>query len=251
MGEQVADRHLAPRRHCRAAFADHALALESRDELRHGIGEEKLAFFLQHHHGHAGDGLGHRRDAEDRVGMHGLLRLDILEAGSVHVHDLAVACDQGDDAADLLAVDVGLHALVQARQPLGGDPDALRRRRRQRARRRHRCRRWPNGWRRAGRGRGDLLCKAHRTGKHDDRKPSCSVGVLHREPRSPIPDLPIPTHFFLAASASITRAPRSTPPSAWFPSWQAYSKMASVLAFHGYSPVHGRSHVVGSSTVNR
>ena len=77
---------------------------------RHRIGEEQLPFLEQHHDRDAGHGLGHRGDAEDRIGLHRRLLLDVLEADRVQIDGLPFARDERDDAADFLAIDESLHA---------------------------------------------------------------------------------------------------------------------------------------------
>ena len=52
-----------------------------------------------------------------------------------------------------------------------------------------------------------------------------------------------------ASAASITRAPPRMPGRAWLPSWQAYSYSGLPSGRNSYSPPHGFSHIVGSSTV--
>ena len=60
-------RRLENRRAVRGRAAIHLQVRELRDVLREGIGGAPFPFLVQHHHRDAGDRLGHRVDAEDRV----------------------------------------------------------------------------------------------------------------------------------------------------------------------------------------
>src|SRR5215831_15093809 len=125
MREQIPDRDLASSRYGRAAVR-YTLTLEGRDVFRNGIGQEEFAFFFEHHHRDGGDGLGHRGDAEDRVHLHWSAALDVLESAGVQVRDFSVACDECHDPTDVMAIDVVLHALVQAVETFGRNADAVR-----------------------------------------------------------------------------------------------------------------------------
>ena len=74
-----------------------------------GVLEADLAFLDEHQDGDAGDGLGLRRDAEDRVGGHASAGFLVGPADGLLVDRLAVLQDQCDDAGDLAVVDVLLH----------------------------------------------------------------------------------------------------------------------------------------------
>src|SRR5438270_5035650 len=54
----------------RSTLFPYTTLFRSRDELRNRIRQQILAVFHQHHDGDAGDGLGHRRDAENRSEEH-------------------------------------------------------------------------------------------------------------------------------------------------------------------------------------
>jgi hypothetical protein len=116
--QQVANPDLASGRLARGALR-HALVLERRNVFGDRVGEQQLPVFVQHHDGHAGDGLGHRGDAENRVGSHRLLALDVLEADGVHIRDLAFARDQRDEPGRFATIDERLHRLMHSIQPLG------------------------------------------------------------------------------------------------------------------------------------
>ena len=100
---QLAHRHRVIRRDLRdrAVLRIHFRDLEVRElgnVLRHRIVELPLAFLEQHHHRDAGDRLGHRVDAEDRVLLHRRAALQVALAGGLELHDLAVLRDHRDDA---------------------------------------------------------------------------------------------------------------------------------------------------------
>ncbi len=80
--------------------------LELGDELRDRVGQADLALLDQHQDRDAGDRLGRRGHAEDRVRAHRRLRLDVHHALGLVVDDAAPAGDQRDGAGDLLRVDV-------------------------------------------------------------------------------------------------------------------------------------------------
>jgi hypothetical protein len=64
-------------------------------KLRHIAGDRvvqaPLALFEQDHHRHAGDRLGHRVDAHDRVGRHRRVLREAALAVGLELHDLAMA----------------------------------------------------------------------------------------------------------------------------------------------------------------
>jgi hypothetical protein len=105
---------------------------EFRNVLRDRIARLPLSFVVQHHHRHAGDRLGHRVDAGDRVQLHRRLLLEILEAVGLVLHDLALARHQRDDAGEVLLIDQALHGLVHPVEAARGKADGFRRRLRQR-----------------------------------------------------------------------------------------------------------------------
>ena len=59
------------------------------------IVQRDLALFDQHHERDAGERLGHRIDAEDRVDGQRRVALDVSLADSAEVSDLAVPRDEG------------------------------------------------------------------------------------------------------------------------------------------------------------
>ena len=104
----------------------HLEAGELGDVLGHRVVERPLALLPEHHHGHAHDRLGHRRDAEDRVAGDRLLGRQILNAVGVEVDDLAVSCDERRDAGELAVVHQRAHRPLKRLQPVGREADRLR-----------------------------------------------------------------------------------------------------------------------------
>jgi len=86
---------------------------EFRNVILHRVVQCEFPLFEQHHHGHAGDGLGHGEDAEDRVFSHGHLVLQILPTVGVAVHQSAVAGYQGNDPRQLAVVYFGAQPGLQ------------------------------------------------------------------------------------------------------------------------------------------
>ncbi len=105
---------------------------EFRNVLRDRIGRLPLPFLVQHHHRDAGDRLGHRIDASDRVELHRRAGLETGNAVGLVLHDLAFPRHQRDDAGELFLVDEVLHAGVHLVEGARSKADGLRRRRRQR-----------------------------------------------------------------------------------------------------------------------
>ena len=64
--------------------------LEFRNEVGDRLIQREASFFIEHHHGGAGDRLGHRADAENVVGAHGLLRLAVRHPERFEIGNLAV-----------------------------------------------------------------------------------------------------------------------------------------------------------------
>src|SRR5882762_7211637 len=91
--------------------------IESGYEFGNRIVEKELALLVQHHHGRAGDRLGHRRHAEDGVRLHRLPGVQILKAEPFEVSQLAAPHDRDVNASELLPLDRTLEYLVNALQP--------------------------------------------------------------------------------------------------------------------------------------
>ena len=83
----------------------------------HRLVQPEQAFLDQDHGRGRGDRLGHRRDAEDRVAAHRLLRVRGHRADRVDV-PLAPARDERHEAGHLAPLDVAGHHVVQTLEPL-------------------------------------------------------------------------------------------------------------------------------------
>ena len=94
---------------------------ERRHEPADRIGEAQPAFFHERQHGGAGDGLGLRRDAEDRVHGHRAAGFLVAPADGAFVDRLAVAQHQRHGAGEPLLVHVALQQRVDAPQALDGE----------------------------------------------------------------------------------------------------------------------------------
>ncbi len=90
---------------------------EGGDVAGDGVVELPFSFFVEHHHGDAGDGFGHGVDAEEGIDFEGAVG---LEAG-----DFTVAGDEGDEAGDLFFVDEALHGGVKAGEAFGGEAEGF------------------------------------------------------------------------------------------------------------------------------
>ena len=122
---------LRHRRRVRRIFDDglavgvHALVdfeiRELRDVFRDRIARPPLALLIQHHHRDAGDRLGHRVDAEDRVLLHGRAAGHVALAIGPRIDDLAVARHYRDDSRHLAVVDVFLQHRMHTIQSLRGE----------------------------------------------------------------------------------------------------------------------------------
>jgi hypothetical protein len=109
-----------------AAADIHAQVAPRRNEPVHRIVERHLAFLHQHHEGDAGDRLGHRIDAHDRVVPHRAPGLEVGVAEQRLVHDPAVARDQQLRTRQLAGADVALgKEAVDARKALAAHADGF------------------------------------------------------------------------------------------------------------------------------
>jgi hypothetical protein len=115
MAEQILHRHLALRRNRDVAHARelvvtacyaHLLALEGREELRHGIGQLDRSVLHQHHRRDRDQRLSHGIDAEQGIKRHRLAFVLVLETAGVGIDELALAGDQHDRARKLAVRDV-------------------------------------------------------------------------------------------------------------------------------------------------
>src|SRR3954463_7462188 len=89
---------------------------ELRNEMTHWLAQRNLSFLEEHHDGRAGDRLGLRRDAEDRVGRHAASRFLVGPTDRALIDGSAIAQHEDHRARDLVLVDVALEELVDARE---------------------------------------------------------------------------------------------------------------------------------------
>jgi hypothetical protein len=127
VAQQLAHGHLVVRqlRHGNAIghlFLRHHQGGELWNVVLYRVIQGELALFEKHHHGHAGDGLGHGEDAEDRVFGHGHLILQVLPAVGVGVHQLAVSGHHRDQAGQLPLVHFGTHAFLKGSEARAAHP---------------------------------------------------------------------------------------------------------------------------------
>ena len=85
---------------------EHAQILPFRDVFMDRLVERDAALLDQHHEGHAGDRLGHRIDAKNRVVLDRRLALDIGKALHRAVDHLAAAVDQELGSRKAAGIDV-------------------------------------------------------------------------------------------------------------------------------------------------
>ena len=131
VGQQVADGDRPARRHDVVAavfvrLGDGGLG-ERREVPADRVGDQQLPLLLQQQDPDAGEGLGLRRDAEDAVGRHRRLRLDVAVADPLAVGDLPAPDHDGDRAGEPALVDVALQRQAQAVEALGRHPHFFRR----------------------------------------------------------------------------------------------------------------------------
>jgi hypothetical protein len=128
---QVAQRDRLPRGH----LAGDRLALlvelgdlhvgELREVLRQRVVDQQLAALMQLQRRERDHRLGHRRDVEDRVLGHRDARRLVAETERLVVGELALAGDRDHAAGNASGLDVGIEALADLAEPLGGEPDFL------------------------------------------------------------------------------------------------------------------------------
>ena len=146
--QEVANGDLSRRRDCvgRAGrrLNQHFWILELWQIFRDRVLQEEVALFVQHHHRHAGDGFGHRADAEHRVGTHRLTGLPVHHPLWFEPDHAPSARHQSNRTGNPLFIDASLD----------GRADALQ------AFRRH-----AHGF---GLGHGQVLCKRGGRDRHAD-----------------------------------------------------------------------------------
>ena len=77
-----------------------------------------FAFFHHHEYGNAHDRFCHRRNAENRVFGHRLVRLDVHQSLRLEMSDLSLAGDQRDRAGNVPRLDASFNQVVYSLQPL-------------------------------------------------------------------------------------------------------------------------------------
>jgi hypothetical protein len=92
---------------------------ELRDEFRHRIIEDPVAFLEQDHHCRRGDRLGHRIDAEDGVRRQRRIPAQLGGAVGPERRHLAVTKDQGGDARHSSGLDHTRHIVIEPLQAVG------------------------------------------------------------------------------------------------------------------------------------
>lgn len=130
--QQIANGDLARRRHqVQPCSGGIARQIPDRDlrvlvlghELRDRIAQHELPFFDQHQDRYRGHRLGHRREPEQRVVGHRLVRLDVRQTVRLEVHDFPFSRDQRHRAGKVFGVDVALDHGMNALQTLRRHPD--------------------------------------------------------------------------------------------------------------------------------
>jgi hypothetical protein len=90
-----------------------------RQPAAHGVVEQQVPLLEQHHQRHRGDGLGHRVDPVDRVGLHRRAGLDVGGAVAVAVDHLAPSGHGELHAGQLPLIDVAVHDVVDPGEAAG------------------------------------------------------------------------------------------------------------------------------------
>ena len=131
VGQQVTDLHLPLGERRRVAVGGavrpHPQVRPGGDEAGDGIVELEAALLVERHQRHRDDRLGHRVDAEDRVGGHRLAGGDVSQPRAAQVCDPTLPGDERQHAGELAGGDVAL--LEERRDPgqaLGGQADLAR-----------------------------------------------------------------------------------------------------------------------------
>ena len=122
MSEEVAHRHRPlwldqPKRAAIPYPLQHLGVRELRQVARHRMVQQNTPLLDQHHHGDAGDRLGHRGDAEQGVGRHRAALLAVRHPEGAQMGDLAAPGDQRRGSGHVAIVDVGTKEIVQPFQP--------------------------------------------------------------------------------------------------------------------------------------
>ena len=124
VAEEVLNGHRPLRRDLAARGRD-LHVLEGRQPLRDGIDQLQHAVLDQEQGCDRDHRLGHRVDAEDRVGPHRIGAGGIAHAEGPRVDEAALARNHHDGARELLVVDLLAEGAREQIEPGRGHPDAL------------------------------------------------------------------------------------------------------------------------------
>ena len=108
--------HGAVAEHC------HLRGSEFREVLADWIAQQQAPFLPQHHHRHRHQGLGHRVDAEDRVGLHRRAAVRVAHAKRLVECHLAVPGNQRHGTGNVAAVHPVCSAAPRRRRASGASP---------------------------------------------------------------------------------------------------------------------------------
>jgi hypothetical protein len=127
MGHQVADQDRANRSDQTSVGLQNLHGPESRNVFRQRFDQPETSFLEQRHQRRADNRLGHRVEAENRIGGHRRARLLVAPAELARVHDFAAPGDQRTDPCVNAAIDIGLHRRSDALEAPGAHSNRFRR----------------------------------------------------------------------------------------------------------------------------
>lgn len=93
-----------------------------RNELGDGIAEGHAAVLDEHESRDARQRLRLRRDAKERVGCHAAIRFPVRETNGALVHDMVIAQDEHDGAADATILRRTIQQRIESSQSRRGTP---------------------------------------------------------------------------------------------------------------------------------
>ena len=127
MGHQVADQDRANWSDQTPVGLQNLHSPEGGDVFRQRFDQPEAPLLEQCHERRADDRLGHRVEAEDRIGGHGRARLLVAPAECARMHDFAAPGDQRTDPCVDAAIDIGLHGRTDTLEAPGAHSDRFRR----------------------------------------------------------------------------------------------------------------------------
>ena len=127
MGHQVADQDRANRSDQISVGLENLHGAEGWNVFRQRFDQPETSFLKQGHQRRANDRLGHRIEAEDRIGGHRRPRFLVAPAERARVHDFAAAGDERIDPCINAAIDIGLHCRTDTLKAPGAHSDRFRR----------------------------------------------------------------------------------------------------------------------------